>query len=947
MSESSALQEFLTRHATAYDPVSDDYERPPFAVDIKEGKNHPIYNAHAYHTKVPPRSIIPYILHYTRPGDLVLDPFCGSGMTGVAAQMCADPPLDLLDQFSELRDCAGPRACILNDLSPAACHIAYNYNEPVDVELLRREFHRIKAEVQDEFNWLYGTEHYEPAIGPYSPDNLASHNELFSDVSATGQKWTLISLAEVEQRLGYPVTKLARDHKWGEADLAKIERWVCIPATIQYTIWSDVYKCEGFISMEEPTGKISTRGKNIGKPISKKKRVARGCGKNIIIWDAAVTPEGEVLETFECPSCPCRWKKMQLRRQCSVAVETNLVTTGIRSNKGRAQFYVRRYERRISQIELTRLQAISEKAIPYWIPTTEMDPKGPRYRRDALQVRNIKKVTDFWTHRNLWAYASLWDKVRVTTTERIRDALHFALTGITFYVTKKQAWGTGGGGLSGQLFVSSFPLEKNTMDVWERKVKQLLDGYAAARKTLLSNVVVTCGSATKMQLPDASIDYIFTDPPFGSNIYYSEPNLLWEAWLGEFTDTKEEAVVHRTTDGGTKRLPDYANLMLLAFAEMFRVLKPGRWCTVEFNNSDGTIFEAVRQAIRGAGFEIVNMLLLDKTQKSFQQVKGAGLGVVDKDVLFNLRKPSVITAEYSSANDDLERKISKIIREHLLTLPERMEAEPAKYNEEHRTTATINSILMNALIPCGVSVELLNLPFIESICGRYFRKVGQHWYLRGESVGSTGDRLIEEEVEIRDELSAIHWLRQKLRSGSKLAGELNPLWMRAIGLLPAETSRSLNLEELLSENFWRDADTNRWREPAPEERDKMNDDRSLRALHDAERFINGTLRRPTTDAERAGWIDVLFHACRAIEDEEEDALPALRGFAAAEAYVLITRLFQGILRDRLADEAWRKVEKQATAASRKIAFRANEQNVKATKPRGPEGGQEHFDFGKA
>ena len=28
------------------------------------------------------------ILHYTKPGDIVLDGFCGTGMTGVAAQMC-------------------------------------------------------------------------------------------------------------------------------------------------------------------------------------------------------------------------------------------------------------------------------------------------------------------------------------------------------------------------------------------------------------------------------------------------------------------------------------------------------------------------------------------------------------------------------------------------------------------------------------------------------------------------------------------------------------------------------------------------------------------------------------------------------------------------------------------------------------------------------------------
>ena len=134
--QARALAEFLAEHVKPYDSVTDDYERPPFAEDIKEGKNDPIYNAHSYHTKVPPRSIIPYILHYTKPGDVVLDPFCGSGMTGVAAQMCGNPPEDLLLQFPDLKDRVGLRSCILSDLSPAACHIAYNYNTPVDEDAL-------------------------------------------------------------------------------------------------------------------------------------------------------------------------------------------------------------------------------------------------------------------------------------------------------------------------------------------------------------------------------------------------------------------------------------------------------------------------------------------------------------------------------------------------------------------------------------------------------------------------------------------------------------------------------------------------------------------------------------------------------------------------------------------------------------------------------------------
>src|SRR6266487_1599855 len=101
--QARALADFLAQHVKPYDPERDDYERPAFAADIKEGKNDPIYNAHSYHTKVPPRSIIPYILHYTQSGDLVLDLFCGSGMTAVAAQMCAHPPADILESFPELQ----------------------------------------------------------------------------------------------------------------------------------------------------------------------------------------------------------------------------------------------------------------------------------------------------------------------------------------------------------------------------------------------------------------------------------------------------------------------------------------------------------------------------------------------------------------------------------------------------------------------------------------------------------------------------------------------------------------------------------------------------------------------------------------------------------------------------------------------------------------------------
>lgn len=943
--DSMPADEFVRKYGTPYDPATDDYERSPFVADIKEGKNDPIYNAHSYHTKVPPRAIIPYILHYTEPGDIVLDPFCGSGMTGVAALLCEKPPEDILEMVKAMNPGRkikpGARRAILNDLSPAACHIAYNYCTPVDVEELKREFERIKAAVKDEFDWLYGTEHYEPAVGPYDPKN--------SDVAArlknpprdatvkkllTGEdrSWELLTRSEVEVRLGYSVAALPCEDRWHELDVRTVEQWVCIPASIQYTVWSDVYKCEGFVTVEEPTGKVSTRGKNIGKPIVKKKRLARGCANEIVIWHVAIASDGQVAETFKCPHCSLPWKKAQLRRVGSVPVTTNLSAVAIRNTKVGAETHRLRYTRPVSVRELSALSEMEATPIPYWVPDTEMDTKGPQYRRNALQVRKIRKVTDFWSARNLRAYASLWARASAVKVPRVRDALRFSLTGITYYVTKKQSWGSGGGGLSGQLYLSSFPLEKNVLEVLERKVKQLLQGYASARFIATSRAAVVSGSATVLPLPDRCVDYVFADPPFGSNIYYSEPNLLWEAWLGDVTDTSEEAVVHRKNDGGTKRLSDYARLMHAAFREICRVLKPGRWATVEFNNSDGEVFEAIKSAARGAGLQIENMLFLDKDQKTFKQVKGVKgeEDVVGHDVLFNLYKPGPsqrvkINAE---VNGRFEHLVVDTIREHLRGLPDRIMADAATYSDEHRTTPFLNTMLMNALIPKGVNVERLNLPFIEAVCARYFRKVDNRWHLRDEQVRTTvnaddGALLIRPEagIEIRDETTAIDWLRRCLSQTPMRIGDLRPHWMRATVHLTGDVSTKL--EKYLQDHFWLDRQTRKWREPSEDERRLLDNADRQRAGHDAERFLHGSLREQPADSEILEWIGHLYDSATLLE---EDAVGLTEAGQAPEIpdealrlYAMMPQLLQRVLKERVDPQRYALAQRQCRIAGAKLA----------------------------
>jgi len=116
------LRRFVEEHATPYDPESDDYSVPPFDQPITTTKATAIYNMHVYWSKKPHGAIRQYIRHYTQPGDIVLDPLCGSGGTALAA---------LLEG----------QVAIAIDLSPAATEVTPKscttltcvYCDPLDV----------------------------------------------------------------------------------------------------------------------------------------------------------------------------------------------------------------------------------------------------------------------------------------------------------------------------------------------------------------------------------------------------------------------------------------------------------------------------------------------------------------------------------------------------------------------------------------------------------------------------------------------------------------------------------------------------------------------------------------------------------------------------------------------------------------------------------------------
>ena len=472
LADDAEVAVFLAKCGKLYDPETDDYHREPFVADIREGKNDPIYNAHSYHTKVPARAIIPYILHYTEPGDVIMDPFCGSGMTGVAALMCEDPPEDIFQSVPGAKK--GARRAILNDLSPAACHIAYNYCTPVDVEALKAEFERIKAAVKEEFDWLYGTEHYEPAMGLYDPTNpdVACRlknpspdvplNSLLSNVERT---WELLDRGEVERRMGTePLAKQPLPQG--------VQQFICIPATIQYTIWSDVYKCQGIVTIEEPTGRINKRTQ---QSIVKKARRPRGCGARVTLWDVGVDHKnGEVRKHFQCSFCGQDWKKNQLDYSESLPVVTCYEHEVLSRKYRHRQKKIARRTRPTTARELSHLDHINQQEIELWYPDDPVDMGREMMRHGGIK-RKSTRITDFYTRRNIRALARILAEIGNAQSERLRSALMFAFTGIVYTGPKLNAHHFGGQARPrvGTLFIPSLSEGASIFRLLNGKTKSL------------------------------------------------------------------------------------------------------------------------------------------------------------------------------------------------------------------------------------------------------------------------------------------------------------------------------------------------------------------------------------------------------------------------------------------------------------------------------------------
>lgn len=273
----------------------------------------------------------------------------------------------------------------------------------------------------------------------------------------------------------------------------------------------------------------------------------------------------------------------------------------------------------------------------------------------------IDFLHDFYTTRNLGVMSILWDEVQNTAPE-YQDALKLWIlsynashsTLMTRVVLKKnQSDFVLTGAQPGVLYISSLPVEKNIIKGLERKIKTFTDAFSLVENSS-SEVITNWGSSTNLNIGAASIDYVFTDPPFGDYIPYSELNILNEVWLDRITDVKEEAIISKNQN---KNAFDYETILTSVFSEVRRVLKEDGNLSVVFHSASPKVWQALKQTFYNTQFDVIHNSILHKDQSSFKQTNSNTS--VKGDAVLLLKKGGVDSSLELSEADLLSTLITE------------------------------------------------------------------------------------------------------------------------------------------------------------------------------------------------------------------------------------------------------------------------------------------------
>jgi len=352
--------------------------------------------------------------------------------------------------------------------------------------------------------------------------------------------------------------------------------------------------------------------------------------------------------------------------------------------------------------------------------------------------------------------------------------------------------------LSGTLYIGSQVVDVSLEYVLGGKIKRLTKLLGTFQK--MNSALISCQNLSGFRIADAVVDYIFLDPPFGANLMYSELNFLWESWLQVFTNNQPEAIINKTQ---RKDLSDYRALMVDCFKEAFRILKPGRWMTVEFSNTQARVWNTLQTTLQEAGFIIANVSALDKKQGSFNAITTTT--AVKQDLIISAYKPNGNLQVRFNKTAGTEAGVWEFIRSHLNYLPITKTKDGTLEFVVERDPRILYDRTIAYFISHSSLVPLSSQAFQAGLREHFIEKDGMIFlppqvpeYEQQRKLSKHPPQM---ELFVSDERSAIDWLQQYLNKHPATHQQIHPQFTQKLGAGWKKHELPVELEPLLELNF--------------------------------------------------------------------------------------------------------------------------------------------------
>ncbi len=273
-------------------------------------------------------------------------------------------------------------------------------------------------------------------------------------------------------------------------------------------------------------------------------------------------------------------------------------------------------------------------------------PTGISLTKDA----DVDSIEELFTKKQLAQLAFLKSLILKVKDKNVRDSLLLSFsstitkTNKTYHPSKSRG-ANAGDSAAFRYYRYRIALEGVDLDLFdsfETKYKKMVaaknEMSVAINNETIKNAQIYQGDATDLkQIDSESIDYIYTDPPYGSKIAYLDLSVMWNAWL-DFNVTDEDYEKEAIEGGSRNKSSDeYGELLTKSIHELFRVLKYNRWMSFVFAHKDPKYWHLIVNEAEKAGFEYAGAVKQSNGQSSFKKRQNP-FSVLSGQLIINFKK---------------------------------------------------------------------------------------------------------------------------------------------------------------------------------------------------------------------------------------------------------------------------------------------------------------------